>query len=57
MVLNLSEESAFFCAYIKEKNAIDAALASAAKEASAKISLKQAFLIIDFSCRTLQKAA
>ncbi len=45
MVLNMFEKSAFFAAYVKEKQVIDAALIKAAQEAAKKVSLKEAFTI------------
>lgn len=57
MVLNLFEKSVFFNAYIKEKHAIDAAIAKAAQEAASKISLKEAFSIAGSSNKSYRKAA
>lgn len=47
--LNTPKASAFFDAYIKEKEAIDTAVVQAAKVSASKNSLKEAFSIAVFN--------
>jgi hypothetical protein len=57
MIHDLSVNSVFFNAYIKEKSVIDAAVVKAVQEAAKKVNIRQAFLVAGLNKNFCSKAA